>query len=83
MPCYMGKFGGRTPKPHTLWGNDFRMLSALGAVGGTMTRQEQERCVGRTCRTYVDKNGVKRHVGKKKELSESQCLILQWTGTFL
>ncbi len=41
-----------------------------------MSRKDQQLCPSRTSRTYIDKHGVKRAVGLKKEMRESQCLAL-------
>lgn len=68
----MGKFNGSTPKPHRAWSNDEKFLSRLVERAGSMTREEQSRCPGKTTRKYVDKNGIKRHVGLKDALKDSQ-----------
>lgn len=71
---YMGRFGGSTPKRHRLWSNDPDLLTSIAGRAGYMSKQEMEQCVFRTVRKYVDGNGVKRHVGNKEVLRESQCL---------
>ena len=70
----MGRFGGSTPKRHRLWSNDPDLLTSIAGRAGYMSKQEMEQCVFRTVRKYVDGNGVKRHVGNKEVLRESQCL---------
>ena len=72
---YMGKFNAATPKRHRLWGNDSSLLEAVACEAGYMSKHEQGLCPGRTSRTYVDGNGVKRCVGIKGALRDSQTLI--------
>ena len=70
----MGRFGGSTPKRHRLWSNDPDLLTSIAGRAGYMSKQEMEQCVFCTVRKYVDGNGVKRHVGNKEVLRDSQCL---------
>ena len=69
----MGKFQGLSPKPHVVYSNDMALILAISDRAGYMSRAEQDLCPVRTSISYTDKNGVKRRVGKKKELLESQC----------
>lgn len=71
---YMGKFNGPTPKRHRLWSNDENFLKLVAEKAGYMSRQEQSLCSTKTARSYLDRWGVKRHVGDKKALQESQNL---------
>ena len=72
---YMGQFAGPTPKRHLIWSNDAVMVNSILEVGGHMTREEMQRCKGAPLVTkYVDKHGVKRHVGNKHVLTASQKL---------
>lgn len=50
------------------------MLDCLQARAGYMSRHEQSLCPTRTAVAYVDKQGVQRRVGKKRELKDSQRL---------
>ena len=74
---WMGQYGGKTPKPHIAWSNSSEVgFLNLGKLRGwNYKSDEYER--NKTCRSYVDKNGVKRFVGKKKELKQSQKLGCQ------
>ena len=72
----MGKFGGPTPKRHRLWGNDREMLQAVASEAGYMSREEQDRCPLKTARHYVDRKGIKRCVGNKDVLKNSQTLLI-------
>ena len=74
---YMGKFNGPTPKRHRLWSNDSVLLNLIASRAGYMSREEQAACTVRTARTYHDKRGVKRRVGIKPALKESQILPIQ------
>eukprot|EP00435_Cladocopium_sp_Y103_P009622 s674_g2.t1 len=69
---WMGHFTGLSPKPHQIFSNDMEMIAALCKEAGYLSRAQAELCPVRTTRTYRDKEGVKRCVGKKKELRESQ-----------
>ena len=69
---WMGIFAGLSPKPHQMFSNDMEMIVALCKEAGYLPRAQALLCPVRTTRTYRDKNGVKRCVGKKKELRESQ-----------
>ena len=72
---WMGVFKSLSPKPHVVYSNDEHMVLMLSTKAGHMTRQQQlEDCPVRTARTYIDKRGVKRSVGRKAELKESQSL---------
>ena len=70
----MGKFSGPTPKRHKLFSNDEHLLSRIAARAGFMSREEQAACTVKTATKYVDRAGVKRHVGNKRALKESQNL---------
>jgi hypothetical protein len=69
-----------------MFSNDMDMIAALCREAGYLSRAQALLCPVRTTRTYRDKNGVKRCVGKKKELRESQSLNMHSTffvaGTF-
>ncbi|CAK9088694.1 unnamed protein product [Durusdinium trenchii] len=69
---YMGLFKGATPKRHRVWTNVRRLAEALSTRAGYMSRAEQTACAGQTVKKYTDARGVKRCVGLKKELKESQ-----------
>ena len=73
---YMGKFNGKTPKRHKLWGNDQRLLRLVNTQAGYMSRAEQSKCPGQTVRKYIDRNGKKRHVGIKGALTDSQYFVV-------
>lgn len=70
----MGRFGGPSPKRHEVLSSEKKYIDLLILRAGFMSREDQRLCTSRTTRAYVDSMGVKRHVGKKKELKESQCL---------
>lgn len=74
---WMGQYGGKTPKPHIAWSNSSQVgfLNRGKLRGWNYKSEEYER--NKTCRSYVDKNGVKRFAGKKKELKQSQKLGYQ------
>ncbi len=74
---YMGRFGGETPKRHRLWSNDRVLLDGISRRAGYMSREEQMQCPGQTTRKYMDRNGIKRHVGIKHALRNSQYLASQ------
>ena len=69
----MGLFGGPTPKIHKFWTNLEWLAQALSDRAGYMSRSQQEQCAGKTVKKYVDKKGVRRCVGLKAELKNSQC----------
>lgn len=73
----MGLFKGATPKRHRVWTNVRRLAEALSTRAGYMSRAEQTACTGQTVKKYTDARGVKRCVGLKKELKESQ--YQNWT----
>jgi len=70
----MGNFGAATPKRHRLWSNDEDLLNKIASRAGYMSRQQQGSFTTKTTRKYVDRRGVKRCVGIKKVLKESQNL---------
>lgn len=70
----MGKFNGKSPKPHIVFSNDREMIVKLCTRAGQMTKSEFAKCPVRTAKTYLDKRGVKRSVGLKKEMRDSQPL---------
>ena len=67
----MGKFSAATPKRHRVWSNDPLFLTKIVSRAGYMSKEEQQSCVVKTTRKYVDKNGVKRCVGNKDVLKNS------------
>ena len=71
---WMGKFNKSSPKRHLVWSNDQPLLHDLYARAGTMTKQEMASKPDKLVKTYTDKCGVKRCVGDKKKLKESQKL---------
>ena len=75
---YMGKFNAETPKRHKLWSNDRALLEGVVQKAGYMPREEQNKCPGQTTKKYVDRKGVKRHVGIKDALRNSQ--LLDWAS---
>lgn len=73
---YMGRFGASSPKRHKVWSNDKAILEMLHHRAGFMSRQQQQACsTTKLVRTYFDKNGVKRCVGIKENLRNSQYLV--------
>ena len=60
------------PKPHIIYSNDESLVQKVVSKAGYMSRAAQQLCPVRTTTTYVDGNGVKRAVGKRKEMRESQ-----------
>ena len=70
----MGKFGGKYPKPHVVYSNDYDLIIHIQESAGYMSREEMSKCPERTCRTYTDRQGVKRSVGLKREMKDSQLL---------
>ena len=87
---YMGKFNGPTPKRHRLFSNDRNFLQPISDIAGYMSRLEQSQCKVKTARSYHDKQGVRRHVGNKETLRDSQklcynskiCFSLGQLGSF-
>ena len=71
---YMGRFGAASPKRHRVWSNDVGLLAPLAQRAGYMSRQEQQQCGTKTTTKYTDKHGVRRHVGNKEALRQSQHL---------
>ena len=71
---YMGKFGSPSPKRHKVWSNDESLLQELFQRAGYMSREQQNACSTKLVRKYIDKKGVRRCVGIKDELRNSQCL---------
>ena len=69
---YMGCFGGDSPKRHRIWSNDCGLVEAICERAGYMSRADQEKCPVKTTRKYIDRNGVKRCVGIKDALRQSQ-----------
>ena len=78
----MGKFSGPTPKRHKLFSNDEQLLNEIATRAGFMSRVEQAACTVKTATKYVDRAGVKRHVGNKHTLKESQNLTEVQFQTF-
>ena len=70
----MGLFDGPTPKRHRAWSNDYSLIESLQMRAGSMTKEVMGKFTTTLVHKYVDKNGVKRRVGKKKELKASQML---------
>ena len=73
---WMGRFNGPSPKRHRLWSNDLSILEAIHFKAGHMLRSEMQKCNKQLVEIYTDVLGVKRRVGKKKELKDSQHLDL-------
>ena len=71
---YMGKFGSASPKRHKVWSNDGGLLEVIFQRGGYMSREQQTACSTKLVRKYIDKKGVRRCVGLKDELQNSQRL---------
>lgn len=78
----MGKFNGPTPKRHRLFSNDRDFLQPIADAAGYMSRVEQSQCKVKTARSYHDKQGVRRHVGNKETLRDSQKLCFNPTICF-
>lgn len=72
----MGVFNSTSPKPHIIYSNDQIIIQRISERAGYMSREDQARLPTRTSRTYKDGFGVKRCVGLKKEMRESQQLSL-------
>jgi len=68
---WMMHHGGGSSKRSVFWGN----VSTMGMLDkGTLSRAEREKKTTiKTSRKYVDKSGVARFVGDKKELKRSQA----------
>ncbi|CAE7247836.1 zmpB [Symbiodinium sp. CCMP2592] len=97
MPCYqqlwrtfqvwegsfwMGLFNGPSPKRHRVWSNCKGIIDAITEKAGSMSREQMSRLPCRLANHYEDKNGVKRHTGKSKELQKSQQYTREF-GDFL
>ena len=57
-----------------MWSNDRSLLHDLFVRAGQMSRSEMLTKTEKLVKTYTDRNGVKRCVGDKKKLRESQSL---------
>ena len=68
----MGMFRGETPKRHRLWSNCPVLINQVLERAGCMTEGKMGTFTKTLCTKYIDRNGVQRRVGKKKELKESQ-----------
>jgi len=68
----MGQFCSESPKPHIIYSNDEIITQRISERAGYMSREDQSRLPTRTSKTYKDRFGVKRCVGLKKEMRESQ-----------
>lgn len=68
----MARFGSPTSKRHRMWSNDRMLLDKLVDRAGHMTRDQKPKET--LAKTYVDRQGVKRMVGKKTLLKQSQPL---------
>lgn len=73
---WMGLFCSESPKPHIIYSNDEIITQRISERAGYMSREDQSRLPTRTSKTYKDRFGVKRCVGLKKEMRESQHLSL-------
>lgn len=73
---WMGQFCSTSPKPHIIYSNDEVLVQRISERAGYMSREDQARLPTRTSKTYKDRFGVKRCVGLKKEMRESQHLSL-------
>ncbi len=73
----MGNFNGPSPKPHVVYSNDRQMIAALCKRAGYMQKSDMAQCPIRTAKTYIDSKGVKRSVGDKKAMRESQYLAFK------
>lgn len=69
---WMGNFGHESPKQHVVWSNDEGMLELLRERAGYMSAAEQASRESQLVRSYIDCNGKRRCVGRKKELKNSQ-----------
>ena len=71
----MGMFEGPSAKRHQIWSSDEAVVQSLIDKAGTM---EPGKTFAKTlCSSYVDKNGIRRHTGKRKELKESQYPVCE------
>lgn len=71
----MGNFNSPSPKPHIMYSNDRQLIVALCERAGYMRKSDIAKCPIRTSKTYIDKKGIKRSVGCKKAMRESQFLV--------
>ena len=71
---WMGNFGHPTPKQHLVWSNDHVLLQEINNRAGYMSREAQSAKEVKLVRKYIDKQGVKRHVGIRDQLKSSQIL---------
>lgn len=70
--CYMGKFGGPSPKRHVAWSNDEAFVQELLARGGFMSITERNALGTTKLVKRGHKNGVPTFTGCKKLLKNSQ-----------
>ena len=70
----MGKFPGPSPKCHRIWSNCRELVQGIVDEAGHLWAQERSKFQVSLVHSYVDKRGVRRHTGKKRELRESQSL---------
>ena len=76
----MGKFAGPSPKRHRLWSSSKPLVDGILEKAGYMSKSEMAAFDTKLVDTYTDVLGVKRRVGKKRELKESQTLDLHMIG---
>ena len=74
---WMGKFHGPTPKRHRIWSPCYTLVDQIQQKAGHMLKTEMATFTTKLCVVYTDALGVKRRVGKKKELKASQNLGLE------
>ncbi|CAE6963842.1 unnamed protein product [Symbiodinium sp. CCMP2592] len=77
---WMGLFNGPSPKRHRVWSNCKGIIDAISERAGFMSREQMGQLRVRLANHYEDKNGVKRHTGKPKDLQKSQPLGSDYTG---
>ena len=79
---WMGNFNSPSPKPHIVYSNDRQMIAALCKRAGYMKKSDIVKCPIRTATTYRDSKGVKRSVGRKNIMRDSQYLAWRNSNSF-
>ena len=71
---YMGCFRAATPKRHKVYSNNKQLLEDLHWRAGYMSKEDQAAFETKLVRKYIDKHGVRRCVGIRDKLRDSQHL---------
>ena len=72
LPLSCGSNWRETPTKR--WSNDHVLLQEINNRAGYMSREAQSAKEVKLVRKYIDKQGVKRHVGIRDQLKSSQIL---------